>query len=627
MIGDVVNLAARLMQAADDDILCDEATCQLAQSRLAFDALPAVCVKGKSEAVAVYHPSGEAGRRKKATRPHAVMVGRVAEREVLTERLRTLEKGTGGVVVVEGEAGIGKSRLVEDLLDQAESFAVTSMLGWGDAIEQATLYYAWRPVFAQLLDLDLLADTPEAQRKRVMARLEASPELLDLAPLMNAVLPLDLPDNELTAQMRGEARANKTHDLLLQILQEAVSASPLLLVLEDAHWLDSASWALAKLVSRDVQPVLLVLATRPMPDPPPSEYSQLLHDPDLVHLRLGALSPNQALSLVCARLGVTELPGSVADFIRHRTEGHPFFSEELAYALRDSGLITVEDGICRVAPQAGDLRTLRFPDTVQGVIAGRIDRLTPHEQLVLKVASVIGRVFPFCILHDIHPVEADRPCLTDHLSRLEQLDITPLETPEPDLAYIFKHIITQEVAYNLMLFAHRQLLHRTIAEWYERVYVDDLSPYYPLLTHHWSIAGDATKAIDYLEKAGDQALRSGACREAAGFFTRALEMDKEQKTRSERRRRGRWERRLGSALYGLGQFDRAREHLQRALALLGWPLPRTTFGLAVGVLGQLAFQILHRAWPARLVGRMQREKRRCAGGSFGSSETRGDTVL
>ncbi|MEK7277702.1 MAG: guanylate cyclase, partial [Chloroflexota bacterium] len=161
---------------------------------------------------------------------------------------------------------------------------------------------------------------------------------------------------------------------------------------------------------------------------------------------------------MCDRLGVSSLPDSVAALIREKAEGHPFFSEELAYALRDSGLIRIVDGQCRLSPEAGDFRSVNIPDTVQCVITGRIDRLEPPQQLTLKVASVIGRVFAYRVLRDVHPVDDDKPKLVEYLNTLDRLDITPRDRPEPDLAYIFKNIITHEVAYNLMLFSQRRQL-------------------------------------------------------------------------------------------------------------------------------------------------------------------------
>ncbi len=519
MIGDVVNLAARLMQAAPDTILCSAATYQASQAGIIFEELPAITVKGKAEPVAVYRPTGE---KKTAVRPQSEIVGRRAEREALAEGIQSLLRGGVGVNVflIEGEAGIGKSRLVDDIRRQADALGVTTYSGSGEPIEKSTPYYGWRNVFAQLFDLDLF-DDPEKGRRHL--RLALGPSMVRMAPLLNSVVPLNFADNETTAALSGQVRAEQTRALLVELLQASITRSPKVLILEDAHWLDSASWALVLAVSQQVRPLLLVIATRPLDEPLPVEYKQLLQAGNVQHLRLEALSKDDSLALVCQRLRVSSLPAPVATLIRERAEGNPFFSEELAYALRDAGLIEVADGECRIAPHTGDLSALQFPDTVQGVITSRIDRLAPSQQMALKVASVIGRVFAFRTLMAVHPIEADKPQLAEHVSALERLDLTPLESPEPDLAYIFKHIITQEVAYNLMLFAQRRELHRAVAESYENAYAKDLTAYYPLLAHHWSRAEVWPKSYEYWMRAGDAAVILYAYAEASQHYLGALE--------------------------------------------------------------------------------------------------------
>lgn len=519
MIGDVVNLAARLMQAAPDTILCSPSTHQASQSNIIFDELPAITVKGKAEPIVVYRPTGE---KKTAIRPQSEIVGRRAERDALGEGIQTLLRGGLGVnvFVIEGEAGIGKSRLVDDIRRQADALGVITYSGSGEPIEQSTPYYSWRNVFAQLFELDP-SDDPEKTRRHVRTLL--GPGLVRLAPLLNSVLPVKVPDNETTVLLSGQARAEQTRALLVQVLQASITRSPKVLIIEDAHWLDSASWALTLAVSQQVRPLLLVIAARPLDVAPSTEYKQLLQAGNVKHLRLNSLSSEDALTLVCQRLRVSSLPAPVAALIRDRAEGNPFFSEELAYALRDAGLIEVKNGKCEIAPETGDLNTLQFPDTVQGVITSRIDRLAPPQQMTLKVASVIGRVFTFRTLMDIHPIEADKPLLAEHVGALDRLDLTPLEAPEPDLAYIFKHIITQEVAYNLMLFAQRRELHRAVAESYENTYASELIPYYPLLAHHWSRAEDWQKSYQYRILAGDAAVALYAYAEASMHYLGAIE--------------------------------------------------------------------------------------------------------
>lgn len=646
MMGDTVNLAARLMQAAgkalsatppENTILCDEATYQAAQSYIVFEVLPPIPVKGKTAPVAVFRPrsvltgpalirSANAGN----LPAEAQMVGRTKERVALADRLQALLRGTGSLVIIEGEAGIGKSRLVEDLLRQAQALNVKSLVGAGDAVEKTTPYHAWRMVFRQLFHLDTRSDTSTvARRNQVLPMLPKTRDMLRLVPLLNAVLPIGLQDNDTTRQMVGQVRADNTNELLTRLLQNTAAATPTLIILEDGHWLDSASWALIYLVSQQVQPLLFVLVTRPLADPLPLEYSRLLEAPLTHRLRLEILRPKDIMSLVCQRLGVISLPEPVAALIYAKAEGHPFFSEELAYALRDAGLIRIADRECHLAPGVGDLRAIAVPDTVEEVITSRIDRLEAAQQLTLKVASVIGRVFAFPVLRDIHPIEADKVKLPDHLEMLEKLDITRTETVEPELTYIFKHVITQEVTYNLMSFAQRQQLHQAVAEWLEFTYADNLAPFYPLLAYHWNQAigiktPDPTvvsKAIHYFELAGEQASDSYANQEAVSFFCKVLELDSRynhQRNDEENPgnqsglarssnplgvsslQRARWQRQLGQAYFHLEQLTESRRHHEQALILLNHPAPTSFKGLLMSLIRQTLRQILYRLKPARL---------------------------
>jgi class 3 adenylate cyclase/tetratricopeptide (TPR) repeat protein len=601
VIGEVMNLAARLMQAAPEGILCDAATHRAAQSRLRFQDLPAISVKGMAAPVVVFRPVEPS----RTTHNPRTMLGRTDERVELAERVRALEEGTSGLVMIEGEPGIGKSRLLTDLLEQAHARGVRTLAGTGDAIEKATPYHAWRPVFIALFDLAGV-DEAEERRGRVLARVQADPTMARLAPLLNSVLPLELPDNELTAQLTGEVRADNTRELLVQLLQAAATgpsgpASPLLLVLDDAHWFDSASWALTRQVVAQVSPLLLVLATRPQVEPLPDDYRRLRQDRATGCLRLEPLGAHDVLTLVCDRLGVRRLPEPVAGLIEERAQGNPFFSEELAYALRDAGLIRITDGTCTIAPGAGDLSSVSFPDTMQGVVAARIDRLAPGQELALKVASVIGRLFAFRLLRDIHPIEADRGGLRGYLDDLQRQDFTVLDTPEPDLAYLFKHVVTQEVAYSLLLSAQRRQLHRAVAEWYEQTQVDDLASLYPLLAYHWGRAEEPTNTLAYLELAGDQALRVGAYQEAVDFLTDAVSLAETIQPAPAALRQARWHRQLGDAYMGLGRLPESRQHADQAVALLGSPVPTTPLRLLGDLTQQALQQSLHRIWPVWLV--------------------------
>lgn len=596
-MGDETNVAARLMQhAAPGQIIVSERLADALPARYRLDPMGEVQVKGKDKPIPLYQVVGLASLQVVQTSARtspAVLVGRAAEQAELTASLNVLRAGSSGMLVIEGDAGLGKSQLAAEFLTQARDAGVFTLFGSAEAIELATPYFAWRAVVRALLGLTENEER-DAVRQRVLEVLEQE-NLTPHAPLLNALLPFDFPENDLTAQMSGEVRAENLHALVLRLLQARAQTQPLLLVIEDVHWLDSASWALVHRAARQVQPLLQVLTLRPPGIPLPAYYAQLVNVEGVTWLELSALPPEATTALVAQRLGVNTLSAPLAALIRERAEGNPFFSIELAYALRDANLLEVADGQARLAPGV-ELARLTLPDTVQGVITSRIDRLSPSQQLTVKVASVIGRVFAFRILRDVEPVEAYRATLPGDLDALDQLELAELETPDPNLAYHFKHLITQEVAYNLMLFAQRRELHRAVAQWYEGTYAENLAPYYALLTYHWGQAEERGRTMDYAERAGKEALSASAYQEAVEFFQRVLELDAQWNETGEeaQARRARVLRMLGAAYRRWGRLAEAQTNLERAAELYGYPSPVVKGNLPPKLIGQVLRQTGHR---------------------------------
>ncbi|HEY8379561.1 MAG TPA: hypothetical protein VIK91_23875, partial [Nannocystis sp.] len=323
-------------------------------------------------------------------------------------------------------------------------------------------------------------------------------------------------------------------------------------------------WALLADVREEVHPLLVVIVTGPVDsdtEPAAAELREILEDAATTRLQLQPLSLTETENLVCRRLGVARLPAEVTHFIYERAEGHPFFSEELASALRDAGFITIWNGECLLSHEAGDLRTAKFPDNLDALITSRIDRLQQEHQLVLKVAAVLGRVFSLGLLRAIYPLEADKARLPEYLAALERRGLIAPKAGAASGTYLFKHALTQEVAYNLLPFAQRQQLHQAVAEHFERVHKARLELYYPLLAHHWYrvvassalVPGGARpsvelidRAVSYLQRAGDQAIRNDAGQEAVGHYTHAIEL-----LRHLPENRERFEREIGLQI-GLG---------------------------------------------------------------------------
>lgn len=596
MLGDTVNLAARLMQAAPKNILCDTVTYRATLNEMRYERLPDLRVKGKAEPVAVYRPYGL--KALNAPRRQASLIGRDYEISYLASQLQHLPADYSSVVIIEGEAGIGKSRLVAYLLEQAQQTDIPYLVTSGDSFEKSTPYYAWRPIICQILGLETeTEETIITQREKIFNRLRELQEW-QRAPLLNSILPLNLPDNAATLPLQGQTRAEQTLDLLVSLLKALVAqAGKLILVIENAQWLDSISWKLLLRLQQDVQSLLLTLALRSLTEPLPADFQQLYYSPHTHILHLEKLSADDTVALICQRLGVNNLPESVAKLILDKAQGHPLFSEELAYALRDSGLLQLRQGECRLISDK-DLATFTFPETVQGMIASRLDRLTPEQQLTLKVASVIGRIFSLPLLRAIYPINEEKSKLPESIKALQQLGIIATETPSPESNYVFHQVIVQEVIYNLMLFSQRRELHHQIAQWYEQTYQANLAAFYPLLAHHWRKAEVLNKAIEYAEKAGQQASYKHASLEVVHFFNQVLNLTKnasnhgseQEKTlmqlQIDNQRQAEWERQLGEAYTELGQLTRGKEHLQQALHLLERSLPTTRTQLLLALTKQ-----------------------------------------
>jgi class 3 adenylate cyclase/tetratricopeptide (TPR) repeat protein len=598
LIGDVVNVSARLMQAAHGGLLCGETTWKAAGDTIEWEPLESITVKGKSKPLPVFRPIGRA--QAKVVRASTV-AGRGSERLRIEARIIGLQRGAGAVLLIEGEAGIGKSTLVEWIRSEAivEEDGVVVLSGAADPSQHSTSYFTWRPIFRRLFDLGD-RDPLDTQRAQVVARLDETSR--ELAPLLEPVLSLGFTDNETTAPMFGEVRSDNTVALLARLLRESAAKGPHLIVLEDAHWFDSASWALAVRVVEEIPSLMLVVTTRPLPDPVPRAWTQLEASPDAEPVILGPLHPDDMLDLVRRRLKVDVLPEAVADFLRERSQGNPFWVQEIISALTESGRITVEGRQCKLAPGVS-LKDLPFPDTVQGVVTSRIDRLPASEQLTLKVASVVGRTFTAPLIEDVYPIEAERPAQSRHLEALTGTRLVQRE----DVAYSFSHAITQDVAYQLMAPTQRRELHGSVARWYETHYASELASYYPLLAKHWVAADRAVQAIDYLDKSGQAALRDHSNEEALEFFERALSMATPE-TADDDRRAG-WFRQCAEAHYNLARLHKSHEVFGEALALLGAPMPPTKPGMLLAAVREMGLQILHRYFPSRFVGRSACDER------------------
>ncbi len=606
--GPVVSLAARIMQQTPPgEVHVTEQIAAEPSARVDFAIVGPREFKGIDRTVTVHRANAVDGHVPAKTSRRLSdggLVGRDRERGVVASRLAQLHAGDGGTILIEGPAGIGKSRLLKDFVEQAELLGTTIITSTGEEIESATAFYAWRPVLRQLFG-------GEGAEGALLAFVASDPWLDERKGLLAPMVSVSVEDSDLIAGMESELRGENTLRLLTAIVRGAPRASaPFVIVIDDGHWVDSASWAMAERAVREIPALLLVIATRPFGEGsgrnPPAEYERLVADERTEHVVLTELEPTEVMQLVEQCLGVTSVPGPVVEMIIEQAEGHPYFSEEIAFALRDAGLLLIENGESRLAPNVRDLRDVDFPNTVQDIIIGRFDRLSARQQSILKVASVIGREFSIDTLVEIYPVEMDAAEAVQSLQSLAVLDLMQ-EVVRDRSRYRFRHAITRDIAYGLLLHSQKTGLHRAVAISLEAAHADDLEAVATTLAYHWrnslsaeSESGDVDKALDYLGLAGRTSLRNFAHREAIGFLTDAIDLatpgadrvGPSQEVPAETL--ARMEQDLAEAYLGMGRVDHSADHFERSLQLHGYPVGHGKFGVGAKLLTASAMQARHR---------------------------------
>ena len=616
--GSAINFAARLMQQAQDNqiIVSESVVTQSPLFKFAphslkkfkgFDSeVQTYEVIGKNDAFAPHFPNQE---------NQTEVFGRQQELDAINQKLsfsnqfdsNNREAASGASIIIEGDAGMGKSVLIRTVLSQMAQQGVNFWVGAADAVEQSTPYYAWRPILETILNIneEMSFEEIETSSNDVLSDSEF---LLSRLPLLSDILPVSWPENQLTSSLSGNVRADNIRDFIFGVLELIIvkverAGEQSILVIEDAHWLDSRSARLLSRMRRTIPSLNLIVLTRPIWDETGdietfSFLNSLKREPDSLHLRLERLASSIIDAIIAQKLDVLAIPNAVKELIHAHAEGNPFYSEEIAYALRDLGLIKVENKQL-VLPRGEAFGNLRFPNTIQGVITSRIDRLSPPEQLTAKAASVIGRSFELETLTNIHPAAPQEQIVVSQMTNMTNLDITLVEHPSPDLTYMFKHSITRDVIYSLLPFEQRRSLHRRVAERIEGSDVDT-TQFAPLLVHHWKKAEINSKIRDYLLLAGQQATHSGSFREAEKALSELLEMvDDGRITDVEALEKAEWEWLLGQAKYGLGKLVEARVLFERAVSVLDQPVPQSTFRLGGSILRNAAVQVAHRRNPDR----------------------------
>ncbi|MGC9024826.1 MAG: tetratricopeptide repeat protein [Chloroflexia bacterium] len=525
VLGDEVNVSARLMEAAAPGQILVSRRVERAAGRFSFRPLGAVQVKGREEAIPVFAPLPLEERR--AETAEETLVGREVEKEVILDLLRQVGAGRGHLLQITGEAGVGKSALVRFLLRRMQQRGWPTYLGACLSYGQHTPYLPWRAVLEQACGLTPEMDSPKrvARLKEAVAALPEPPGRPGYwearFPLLAEAMGLAVDETPLTRTLEGELRRDNTFFLLEALVRHLAKEGPVGIVLEDAYWADELSLLLTAHLGRGLEdiPLLLVVVQRPWREPPEA-VRRLQELPGQTTLALSPLARETSLELARLRLHGAVLSPRLEALLQERARGNPFFIEELLRALEEAGRLRRSDGEVELA---GEEEGLELPDTIEGLVQARLDRLPEEERLTLKVASVIGRAFQRPLLEEVHPARPGERALARQLLRLERANFTLLEEGFPEWRYTFQHPILHEVTYGTLLFAQRRALHGAIGAALERRYAADPVRVLDALAYHYARSEDREKAVHYLHQAAEKARREYANEAALGYYGQALE--------------------------------------------------------------------------------------------------------
>lgn len=510
-LGDAANLGARLMQLArPGQVLATDDVSRAAGPHARWAALPPVVLRGKAQPVPVRQlATGLAERQlgQLELTQRGTLIGRVAERARLEAQLGAARRGQGQVVAITGEAGQGKSRLAAEMVRGAQAAGFQVYGGAAESSGRQSPFLAWRPIWRALLGLPAPANLA-ADMAALAAQLGSiNPETLPRLPLLGPLLGLPLPETRLTAEMDAALRAASLEALLIDCLRAIARHQPVLLVLEDCHWLDAQSLDLLIAIARAIAdyPIALLLAYRHDPDAPRLRHVERL--PHSLVLHLGALAAADAEALLRERFGAPADPALVQQIVE-RAEGNPFFLEELSSYVLEHG--------------AGN-QPIELPTSLQRLLIARVDQLGEPARLLLKVASVIGRRFAQSELWGVYPQLGPAGPVAGELGALDRQELILQEQGANEPAYLFKHQMTREVVYASLPQTIRARLHEQFAAWLETTRPPAALPL-DLLAYHYGQSSNTAKQRQFYRLAGDAAARSYAHTIAAEYFEHLLEL-------------------------------------------------------------------------------------------------------
>jgi class 3 adenylate cyclase/tetratricopeptide (TPR) repeat protein len=527
-LGSTINIASRLLDlAGPGEVVCAEETYVQTQGYFDFDDLGAHTVRGHEGDLRVFRVQAPRALPVTARRSRGVrarLIGRDEELERLSRGLTAVRNGQRGVIAIRGEAGTGKSRLVDEFKESLDLGAIEWLETSARAYSQNVPYDPFTELLAREWGIEN-GDSASAVRRKVeegTSALSGAPE--DAAACAGILFGLEQP------QLRAaDSETWKRHfyALMCALVSTRARHKSTVLYVGDLHWADPSSLDLLRyLIDSCAVPVLHLVTFRPglnlFAGAPPSE----LH---LDEIRLKSLSSSEATEMLASLLETEEIPASLRHFLQVKAEGNPFYLEELVNSLVETGTLVRSN---RSWVVSGDLSTVEVPLGILGLVAARLDRLDHPTRRVLLEASVLGRSFLADLLGQI----TDDPAFESRLEALQKLDLIRVRALEPALEFEFRHTMIQDAAYAGLLRTERRELHERAGRALESFFADRLPEFSETLAIHYRLAGATDRAVHWLMKSAEKCFRRHAVEESYEFYRQAYEMlaDKDRSAEEDR---------------------------------------------------------------------------------------------
>jgi len=516
-IGHSMSLAARMQTLAPTgSIVITEQTQKLTAGYFDLKPLGPVRIKGVSDPINVYEVIAIGLLRTRlqmsASRGLSKFVGRRAELEQLDKALELTRGGHGQIVAAMAEAGVGKSRLFYEfkMRRQAECLVLEAFsFSHGKAS-------AYLPVVDLLKTYFRIADRDDerTRREKVTGKVlaldraleDTLPHLFALLGIPSTVAGLD--------EMDPSIRRRRTREAVKSLIVRESLNQPLILIFEDLHWVDAESEALLQLIADSIGTAQILLMVNYRPEYRHNWGNKTYY----TQLRLDPLGVDNAAELLSSMLGDENAIQPIKAAIIERTQGNPFFMEEMVQVLFDQGVL-VRNGAVSIAKP---MTSIQIPSTVKGILAARIDKLAPADKDLLQSLAVIGKEFPIGLVRRV--VGKPDDALAPMLSNLQAAEFIYEQPAFPENEYTFKHALTQEVAYDSVLMQRRRVIHERSAAALEEMFAATLDDHVADLAHHYSRSANAPKAIEYLRRAAEQAGARSAYNDAIAYARDALRL-------------------------------------------------------------------------------------------------------